>query len=222
MLSQSLAKKRGIKVLDESWDFRLANTKCNNHGFHTYPAMMIPQIAQRLIEEYGKDTRVMLDPFMGSGTSLLEAELHKQFRLVYGIDINPLARLIAKVKTTPIATNQLLNGYNKLSEAIKKERKTIKLKQKDLKTPQFYNINFWFKPEVILDLTIIKNSINHLNLKGKNKEDVIDFFKVAFSETIRNVSNTRNREFKLYKMSEESLKKHNPNTIEVFFKKAQG
>src|SRR3989344_1041499 len=172
MLSQSLAKKRGIKVLDESWDFRLANTKCNNHGFHTYPAMMIPQIAQRLIEEYGKDTRVMLDPFMGSGTSLLEAELHKQFRLVYGIDINPLARLIAKVKTTPIATNQLLNGYNKLSEAIKKERKTIKLKQKDLKTPQFYNINFWFKPEVILDLTIIKNSINHLNLKGKNKEDV--------------------------------------------------
>ena len=28
-----------------SWDFRQADTKQFSHGYHTYPAMMIPQIA---------------------------------------------------------------------------------------------------------------------------------------------------------------------------------
>ena len=42
--------------------------------------MMIPQVAKRLIEMYGKDKEVLLDPFMGSGTALLEATLHKNFK----------------------------------------------------------------------------------------------------------------------------------------------
>jgi len=58
-----------IKYWDTSWDFRTADTKYSNHGYHTYPAMMIPQIARRLIQTYGKDAKVLLDPFMGSGTT---------------------------------------------------------------------------------------------------------------------------------------------------------
>ena len=70
MLSQSLAKEKRIKTLDTSWDFRSADTKYSNHGFHSYPAMMIPQIARRLIGTYGARAEVLLDPFMGSGTAL--------------------------------------------------------------------------------------------------------------------------------------------------------
>jgi len=103
-----------IKFWDTSWDFRTAHTKYSNHGFHTYPAMMIPQIARRLIETYGKNASVILDPFMGSGTALLEAKLHPQFKKAYGIDINPLALLISKAKTTPINSELLWKEYNQL------------------------------------------------------------------------------------------------------------
>ena len=63
------SESKPLKYFDSSWDFRGGDTKYSNHGFHTYPAMMIPQVARRLIETYGKDSKVMLDPFMGSGTT---------------------------------------------------------------------------------------------------------------------------------------------------------
>ena len=47
-----------------------------------------------------------------------------------------------------------------------------------------------------------------------------DFFLISFSETVRNVSNTRNREYKLYRMSKDMLEKHSPNTFEEFEKKS--
>ena len=61
-------------------------------------------------------------------------------------------------------------------------------------SPFVSNISFWFKPEIVERLNIIKAWVN--NLKD---EDIKDFFKVALSETVRRVSNTRNGEFKLYK-----------------------
>lgn len=62
--------------------------------------MMIPQIARTLIEEYipQEGAKLILDPYMGSGTSLVEASI-KGIDVI-GTDINPLARLISKVKTT--------------------------------------------------------------------------------------------------------------------------
>ena len=85
-----------------NWDFKEADTKEYTHGFHTYPAMMIPQIARRLIYLYGKNAKTLLDPFMGSGTSLVEASLLPHIKEAYGFDLNPLAYLISKAKTTPI------------------------------------------------------------------------------------------------------------------------
>ena len=206
--------KNEIKYKDVSWDFKTSYTKESNHGFHTYPAMMIPQVARRLIETYGKDSKVLLDPFMGSGTALLEAALHKNFKKAYGIDINPLALLISKVKTTPINPKTLWNNYHELMKNIFNDKKEVNFKQKEVEKPNFFNIKFWFKPYVIIDLAIIKNNIN--NIKDK---DIKDFFLVAFSETVRNVSNTRNREYKLYKMSSQMLEKHNPNTLDEFREK---
>ena len=42
--------KGELKQKDESWDFRTADTKEFTHCFHTYPAMMIPQIVRRLLK----------------------------------------------------------------------------------------------------------------------------------------------------------------------------
>lgn len=213
---QSINLTKGKKFKDTSWDFKTAFTKYSNHGFHTYPAMMIPQITKRLIEMYGKNAKVLLDPFMGSGTALLEATLHDNFKKAYGIDINPLALLISKVKTTPIEPKLLAEEYKNLMARCLEDKKDVNFKQKTIEKPFFTNIDFWFKPKVTTDLTIIKNSIE----KIKNK-DVKNFFLAAFSETVRNASNTRNNEYKLYRMNESTLKKHNPDTINLFREKAK-
>ena len=209
-------KSNEIKYWDTSWDFKTADTKYSNHGFHTYPAMMIPQIARRLIQTYGRNAKVLLDPFMGSGTSLLEATLHKNFEKTYGIDINPLALLISKVKTTSINSELLGKEARKLINKCFDDLKSVTLEQKNFEKPDFFNLEFWFKPNVIKDLSVIKNNINQIENK-----DVKNFFMLAFSETVRNVSNTRNREYKLYRMAPPMLEKHNPNTLEDFKKKLQ-
>jgi len=188
-----------------SWDFKESNTKEYTHCIHTYPAMMIPQIARRLIYLYGKEAKTLLDPFMGSGTSLVEASLLPRIKKAYGFDLNPLAYLISKVKTTKIKT-ELLEEQLKLICEI--EGKT--------ESPNFKNIEFWFKPEVIEKLSLIKS-----NIKKIENKDIKDFFLVCLSETIRNVSNTRNGEFKLYRMQEDKLEKHNPNVLSEFQKIAK-
>ena len=188
-----------------SWDFKKSNTKEYTHCIHTYPAMMIPQIARRLIYLYGKESKTLLDPFMGSGTSLVEASLLPKIKKAYGFDLNPLAYLISKVKTTPIKIELLEDELKNFQEISGKSE-----------IPSFKNIDFWFKSEVIEKLALIKRDIKKIK-----DNDIRDFFLVCFSETIRNVSNTRNGEFKLYRMEKEKLEKHNPNVLSEFQKIAK-
>ena len=65
------------KFEDSTWDYQGEFTKAYTHGFHSYPAMMIPQVAQRLILEYSKEGDTLLDPFCGFGSVLVEAKLNK-------------------------------------------------------------------------------------------------------------------------------------------------
>lgn len=208
------SESKPLKYFDSSWDFRGEDTKYSNHGFHTYPAMMIPQVARRLIETYGKDSKVMLDPFMGSGTSILEASLHNNFQRAYGIDINPLALLIAKVKTTNLPEESLKQETDKLLGRCSYSLDHLNFSHEGIDVPRFNNIDFWFKPKVVRDLTVIKNEIEEVKDK-----DIKDFFYVAFSETVRTVSNTRNGEYKLYRIDKDRLIKHDPNTLQTFSSK---
>ncbi len=190
------------KYRDESWDYKNANTKQYTHCFHTYPAMMIPQVAGRILDEYGIGAKLLFDPYCGTGTSLVEANLRGINAI--GTDINPLARLIAKVKTTIIPLNILdeyLKDFNDYLFSIRMGQI-----RPDPKIPKFKNVDYWFKKETQYWLAIVKDYIE----KIENK-DVKDFFKVAFSETVREVSLTRNSEFKLYRMSEKQIEKFNPD-----------
>ncbi len=66
---------RNAKIVDDSWDFKNSNTKDFTHCFHSYPAMMIPQVARRIIDNLGKKSKILFDPYCGTGTSLVEANL---------------------------------------------------------------------------------------------------------------------------------------------------
>jgi len=184
------------KIINSSWDFKGADTKYLTHGFHSYPAMMIPQIAEKLIDKFLKGGKVILDPFCGSGTVLVEAMIKN--KKAYGIDINPLTKLIATTKSTPINPKLLEDEIRNLLDDIEKDYDNFKKWGKKIKLPEFFNIKFWFKKSVIEKLTIIQNNIE----KVKEKENVYKFFLTIFSETVRQVSNRRSGEFKLYRRTE--------------------
>lgn len=67
------------------------------HGFHSYPARMHPQTAERLIGALSSAGQTVLDPFCGSATVLVEAR--RQGRRGVGYDVNPLSRELAWLKT---------------------------------------------------------------------------------------------------------------------------
>lgn len=69
------------------------------HGFHVYPARAHPVTARRLVEAFAPERGLVLDPFCGSGTVLVEAMLAG--RDVVGTDLNPLAVMLARAKTYP-------------------------------------------------------------------------------------------------------------------------
>jgi DNA modification methylase len=89
--------------VDDSWSFKdtsPSQTSYITHDYHRYPAKFIPQLAGRIIKENSRVGDLVCDPFMGSGTTLVEAIVNK--RRAYGTDINPVSVLISKAKTTPI------------------------------------------------------------------------------------------------------------------------
>ena len=81
----------------------------------------------------------------------------------------------------------------------------------DINIPSFKNIGYWFKPRVILLLQIIKDEIN--KIEDKNMRN---FAFVAFSESIRLVSNRRNGEFKMFRMPPVEVAKFVPDVINEF------
>lgn len=194
------------KKYDPSWNYAEDNTRAYTHSIHPYPAMMIPQVAGRLIDMYAKPKAVILDPFSGSGSVLLEAFIRGYDS--YGIDINPLSLLISRIKTTPL-------NYKGLQIELEKILKKTSL-AKNTKRPNFFNIDYWFKPEVVSHLTALQTAIDSINDKK-----IKDFFKVVFSFTVRAASNTRNGEFKLYRIDDDKLRNFNPNALKIFKKRAE-
>ena len=93
---------------DESWAFSelsRSDTSYASHAYHRYPAKFIPHLPRRIILEYTSPNDVVLDPFMGSATAVIEAIIHN--RRGWGIDINPVAKIIADAKTHPIDPDYL-------------------------------------------------------------------------------------------------------------------
>ncbi len=74
-----------------------SETRAHVHGFHSYTARMHPLTARRLVERMSDPGATVLDPFCGSGTVLVEARLSG--RRAYGVDANPLAVELARLKT---------------------------------------------------------------------------------------------------------------------------
>lgn len=148
------------------------------HYLHRYPAKLIPYIpifflSTTLCEEDG----LVMDPFAGSGTVLLESIVHPYHkRNCIGIEINPLARLITKVKTTPLQEDILNQKKQHLFS-------TIKNNSGHYIVPDYKNLSLWFSKSAQRKLGRIRACIE--NLEDDNYKD---FFFVCFSSIIRAVA----------------------------------
>ncbi|MHA2081088.1 MAG: DNA methyltransferase, partial [Candidatus Thorarchaeota archaeon] len=157
------------------------------HGIHKFPAKFFPELPRYLIRKYSKKGDIVLDPMCGSGTVVLESMLNN--RIGIGIDIDPIARLITKVKTTPIDSETLTIAVRKLTEQI---QKLENISNYHPQIPEFHYRDNWFRSFVQRELAIINDSIETLLSKRQNDtewQDIGDFFKVVLSSIIRDVSN---------------------------------
>lgn len=239
------------KLPVDYWDFKEEDTKEYTHGIHNYPAMMVSPISRNIISLMNNYIKIdsLLDPFVGSGTVLVEGML-AGIKNVSGTDINPLALFLSKAKTTKLDTKKLMKEVEKLKDKLDKQyekygskiaganeyiiselnlditakkvwgtdapqylSKYCEENNLPLKVPDFKNIGYWFTPNVILELALIKSEINEIL-----DEEIKRYVFVAFSETIRLVSNRRNGEFKMFRMPAAKVLIHNPDVQMEFLK----
>ena len=195
------------KYKDETWDFVKADTKEYTHCLHNYPAMMIPQIVRELLNQYGTPGGWVLDPYCGTGTSLVEASMFGMNGV--GCDINPLVRLITTVKTTPISIEVLSQYVSDLCSSTLQVESSGDIPSAPI--PDVLNLDYWFSNDVTKRLSFLRDYINAIE-----DEPVRNFFWVAFSETVRECSYTRNGEFKLYRMPAQKLPSFKPDVFRIF------
>jgi len=153
------------------------------HNFHSFPAKFVPQIPQIIINTLSTPGSTVMDPFSGSGTTLVEAKLAGRHSI--GIDINPISLLISKTKTTVLSNAQFLK-IDKILEKIQKDFKEYdeKNSKKYVTIPEIYNLDLWFQKNVQIELGIIKKNIDaEKNIKVRN------FLLTGFSAIINPVSN---------------------------------
>ena len=148
------------------------------HGLYVYPAKFIPQIPQFCIRQFSKLHDVILDPFCGSGTTLVEALLLK--RNAYGLDINPLAQLISKVKTTPLDSQQLSNEFISFEQFLSTNPASVDSSEE---VPFFPNLTYWFAPNVLQELVTLQRYIFNIPDSA-----IQNFFRLILASIIRDVS----------------------------------
>ena len=146
-----------------------------NHLVHPYPAKLLVHIPYFFLSTdlLSKPGDIVLDPFCGSGTVLVEAQLAN--RRAYGADANPLARLIARVKTAPLDVQKTKRTLNEILRRIPTEPSGDR--------PDVVNLEHWFYPSTARQLQCLQEVILRVRTCA-----VRDFLIVCFSVCLRKVS----------------------------------
>lgn len=165
----------------EDWDFAglgMRETQGSTHFFHHWTAKFIPQIPRRVIERYGRPGDVVLDPFMGCGTTLVEAA--RLGHDAWGTDINPLAVRIARAKTAAIEPKDLSRFILWLEEAAGNPKEHLAGS-----AVLFESSGKWFRRDVSRAIRAIRAKARRLDSETGN------FVLVGLSDLLKGMSNAR-------------------------------
>ncbi len=171
-----------IRVLSEDLDFHSTDSGYASHNFHSFPAKFPPQIPYVFINRLTDPGDVVLDPMSGSGTTVLEAYISG--RKGIGFDIDPLAIMISRVKTTSLVQEKLIELSHRILENAREKResdtKAVQLvlnNRWDEKTRDF--IEYWFEKETQLELISLITEIEKIE-----DDKYRTFFELVFSAII--------------------------------------
>jgi len=130
---------------------------------HPFPARMAPEIVCSFIKHADKPIRI-LDPMMGSGTVVALAQSRNHHAI--GIDIDPLATLIARVWTTPINRDEVRRKAHQVLERAVRRMPSTQAKDSypagaDAATRQF--IEYWFDGWARRQLLCLSDAIRRIH-----------------------------------------------------------
>lgn len=161
------------------------NTTSCTHGVHRFPGKFVPEIPRFVYRHLlqGHKDRIVLDPFCGSGTTLVEAAL--EGRPFVGIDMDPMSALISKAKTTRLSGGELRDWaeYWRAHDFSEDHPELY---------PQVPNLSHWFSGRCVQELSSLKYHCNAL------PEPLKTVSLVLFSSIIRRVSNADDQTQKTY------------------------
>lgn len=155
-----------------------ANPNSYTHNFFKYPCKFIPEIPRWAIKKYAQqESSIILDPFSGSGTTLLESMVNNHIAI--GTEIDELAKLLIKVKTTPFTKDQII-------EAKKCSKEIIDNLYRDNVFPiiaHINNIEHWFPIDSIDKLGRFRYLIQNIE-----DRDIRDLMMICFASIIKKCS----------------------------------
>ena len=170
---ERIAEMVNERLTSVDWDFADSSAQNLVHSIHPYPAKFIPQIPRELIRLFHPgDASPVADIFAGSGTALVESVAAGLPAI--GVDLSPLAVLIAKVKTTPLQTK-----LDPIARDIAGRAKTA-----TAVIPKIPRLDHWFKPEIQQALANLIEEVDRITDTATR-----DALKVAVSRITVRVSN---------------------------------
>ena len=193
--------------IEEGKTYVIQQSKPNTytHSFFKYPCRFIPEIPRWGIKKYlaNSTDKNVFDPFAGSGTTLLESIINGHN--AFGTEIDNIARLIIKVKTTKLNEVELGEIEEKYENIVM--NLTFEKSPKDL--PDINNLEHWFTDDAIKKLSALKKQIKEIS-----NENIRDFFNLVFVSIIKRVSNADDISPKPYVSTK--IIKNPPDAIEEF------
>ena len=166
---------------DIDFDFGNGDTMYLAHSLHPYPAKFPPQLPHTIIKQFARERATILDPFCGSGTTLVEARLLGCNAI--GVDVNGLSSLLSKVKATPLSEKELAQ-IGSFLDLVNNENRKWEMKRPKIKVKEIDGLEHWFQLNVAEELTHMLNLIAVLS-----DENVKDFLRIVLSSIIVRVSN---------------------------------
>lgn len=173
------------------------NQRLTHHLFR-FPAKFHPPIVRQLVRDYTKPRDVILDPFCGSGTLMVEASVAGRDSI--GIDVDPVSVFVSRVKAHAIPAARLENTHVRLCEKLTKLQRSAEelesLAKEDLSeasyksqlanawVPAIPNLEHWFFRYAIVDLARLLRVIDQLDVPETHRR----FLRLVFAATIRNAS----------------------------------
>jgi DNA modification methylase len=191
-LSPALAVATREAVRDDL-NFAGARTAYASHAMHSFSAKFPPQLARWGIERFSEPGETILDPMLGSGTTMVEARLRG--RSCLGTDIDPLSRLIARVKSTPLDPDELASVDASTRARVRLALGTLRAARSrgarladvfpNVTIPVFPNRDYWFLPQVVEEMALLRSCLDHVASRPLR-----DFFYLVFSSMIITKSST--------------------------------